>query len=108
MSIFPTSILLATDGSEEARLASDAAANLVASTGSELLVVCVGPGLPLYELPDYPARFEEVVAAQRQSAEMVLDEEVKRIEDAGATVKEPRLESDDKPERAIVRVGEEL
>jgi nucleotide-binding universal stress UspA family protein len=108
MSIFPTSILLATDGSEEARLASDAATNLVASTGSELLVVCVGPGLPLYELPDYPARFEEVVAAQRHRAEMVLDEEVKRIEDAGATVKEARLESDDKPERAIVRVGEEL
>ena len=108
MSIFPTRILLATDGSEGARLAADTATTLVASTGSELHVVCVGPGLPLYELPDYPARFEETVAAQNHEAQRVLDTEVERLEDAGAAVVEARLETDERPGRAIVRLAEEL
>jgi nucleotide-binding universal stress UspA family protein len=108
MSIFPTRILLATDGSEGARLAADTAATLAASTGSELHVVCVGPGLPLYELPDYPARFEEAVAAQEREAQVVLDAEVERLEGAGATIAAARLETDDRPDRAIVKLGEEL
>jgi nucleotide-binding universal stress UspA family protein len=108
MSIFPTRILLATDGSDGARLAADTAATLAASTGSELHVVCVGPGLPLYELPDYPARFEETVAAQEREAQVVLDAEVERLEDAGATIAAARLETDDRPDRAIVKLGEEL
>jgi Universal stress protein family len=41
MSIFPTRILLATDGSEEAQLAAKTAAELARSTGSELHVVLV-------------------------------------------------------------------
>jgi nucleotide-binding universal stress UspA family protein len=41
MSIFPTKILLATDGSEEAELASRTTADLAQSTGSELHVVYV-------------------------------------------------------------------
>ena len=108
MSVFSTRILVATDGSEGAQLASDTAATLAASTGSELSVVCVGPGLPLYEPPDYPARFEETVAAQKQVAQGVLDTEVKRLEDAGAAVAEARLETDDRPDRAIVRLAEDL
>jgi nucleotide-binding universal stress UspA family protein len=108
MSIFPTRILLATDGSEGARLAADTATTLVASTGSELHVVCVGPGLPLYELPDYPARFEETVAAQKHEAQRALDTEVERLEDAGAAVTEARLQTDERPDRAIVRLAEEL
>ena len=41
MSIFPTRILLATDGSEEAEFAARTAADLAAKTGSELHVVYV-------------------------------------------------------------------
>jgi nucleotide-binding universal stress UspA family protein len=41
MSIFPTKILLATDGSKEAELASRTAADLAQSTGSELHVLYV-------------------------------------------------------------------
>src|ERR671916_260876 len=41
MSIFPTKILLATDGSKEAELASKTAAELAQSTGSELHVLYV-------------------------------------------------------------------
>ena len=42
MSIFPTKILLATDGSREAELAATTAADLARSTGSELHVLYVG------------------------------------------------------------------
>ena len=56
MSIFPTKILLATDGSKEAQLAATTAADLAQRTNSELHVVTVGADLPLYELPDHPAR----------------------------------------------------
>ena len=42
MSIFPTRILLATDGSENAAHATDVAAQLSEETGSELHVLYVG------------------------------------------------------------------
>ena len=47
MSGFPTTILAATDGSEDATLAVRAAADLSGRTGSELHVVHVWPGPPL-------------------------------------------------------------
>jgi nucleotide-binding universal stress UspA family protein len=43
MSFFPTKILLATDGSEEAELAAQSAVQLANVTGSDLHVVLVGP-----------------------------------------------------------------
>jgi nucleotide-binding universal stress UspA family protein len=43
MRIFPTTILLATDGSEEAKLATQAATELSRETGSEVHVVYVLP-----------------------------------------------------------------
>src|SRR3712207_7399265 len=43
MSIFPTKILLATDGSEEARQATQAAAELSKETGSEVHIAYVLP-----------------------------------------------------------------
>jgi nucleotide-binding universal stress UspA family protein len=88
MSIFPTTILLATDGSAEAQLAASTAADLAQRTNSELHVATVGPDLPLYELPDYPARFEDVVREQRRQTQEVLEQQVKKIEDSGGTVNE--------------------
>ena len=108
MSIFPTKILLATDGSEEATLAATAAARLATRTGSELHVLTVGPEYPYYELPDYPVRFEEVVQAQRRETREVLDEQVRKIEESGGTVEEAHLEMGIPPGRAIVHLGEEL
>jgi nucleotide-binding universal stress UspA family protein len=52
MSIFPTRILLATDGSEEAELAALSAADLAEKTDSELHVVHVGV-VPFF-LESYP------------------------------------------------------
>ena len=39
MSVFPTQILLATDGSDEAKLATEAATELSKGTGSEVHLV---------------------------------------------------------------------
>jgi nucleotide-binding universal stress UspA family protein len=108
MSIFPTKILVATDGSEEAELAAATAVGLAKEGGSELHVLHVGPGLPLYELPDYPAHFEEVVEDQKQEAQRILDEQVRRVEDLGAAVAAAHLEMDERPARAIVETGEKL
>ena len=47
MSIFPTKILLAADGSQEAETAAATAINVAKSTNSELHVLTVGPGSPL-------------------------------------------------------------
>ena len=47
MTIFPTKVLLATDGSEEAALAAQTAVEIAAKTGSELHVTHVRiPTLP--------------------------------------------------------------
>jgi nucleotide-binding universal stress UspA family protein len=83
VSIFPTRILLATDGSAEAWLAATTAADLANSTDSELHVVHVA------ELrPTFLAQTEEEPAEYHREARRLLDEQVSRVEEAGGTVKE--------------------
>jgi nucleotide-binding universal stress UspA family protein len=86
MSIFPTKILLATDGSREAELAATTAADLAKSTNSELHVVHVG------ELqPTFLAQTEVEPAQLEREARQLLDEQVRRVEEAGGTVAEAHL-----------------
>jgi nucleotide-binding universal stress UspA family protein len=102
MSIFPTTILLATDGSEEAQLAATTAADLAKSTGSELHVVHVGE-MPLVYHPErhaYRAQYEE----HEKEAQQLLEAEVERIEGAGATVGQAHLRMG----RANARADEEI
>jgi nucleotide-binding universal stress UspA family protein len=107
MSIFPTTILLATDGSEEAKLASTTAADLAEKTNSELHVVTVGPDFPLYELPEHPADFEDVLRENRREAKEMLEQQAKRIEQSGGAVKETHLR-EGRAEEEIVEVAEEI
>ncbi|MDQ3922076.1 MAG: universal stress protein, partial [Actinomycetota bacterium] len=83
MSVFPTRVLLATDGSGEAALAARTAADLAKATASELHVVHVGEYLPTFfaETEMEPAQLE-------REARTLLDEQVNRIEAAGGTVTE--------------------
>jgi nucleotide-binding universal stress UspA family protein len=84
MSIFPTRILVATDGSREAELAVTTAADLAKSTDSELHVVHVGE-LPLVYHPErhaYRAEYE----AHEKEAQQLLEVQVERMEGAGATL----------------------
>jgi nucleotide-binding universal stress UspA family protein len=107
MSIFPTTILLATDGSEEAQLASTTAADLAEKTNSELHVLTVGPDYPLYELPEHPADFEDVLRENRREAKEMLEQQAKRIEESGGTVRETYIREGRAAEE-IVEVAEEI
>src|SRR5215213_2161186 len=91
MRIFPTKILLATDGSEDANQASSAAAELAKNTNSELHVVYVGhmPSV-FYESagaivldPDLQSRMEEDA---EEAARTKLKEQVQKIREAGTEV----------------------
>ena len=107
MSIFPTKILLATDGSEEAQLAATTAADLAQKTNSELHLITVGPDLPLYELTEHPADFEDVLRKNRREAKDMLEQQAKRIEESGVSVKETHLR-EGRAEKEIVELAEEL
>jgi nucleotide-binding universal stress UspA family protein len=112
MSIFPTKILLATDGSEEAQLALSTAVYQANSTNSELHVVTVGPWNPDPAYATHEASFrwqtyEEVTEAIGKEAQQILDEQVKKIEEAGGTVQVAHLKRGRK-DQEIVRLAEEI
>ena len=89
MSIFPTKILLATDGSREAQLAATTAADLAKSTGSELHVVHAGE-LPLVYHPErhaYRAEYEE----HEKESQRLLEAQVEPVNGTGATVAQAHL-----------------
>lgn len=103
MTLFPKRILVATDGSEEA---AGVAVELAESTGSELHVVHV---MLLPVTPPYPealGRREDLEWAEREAREL-LDEQVKKIEDAGGTVAGVHLR-EKLPAEEIVALAEEL
>ena len=108
MSIFPTKILLATDASKEASLAATTASDLAKSTGSELHVLHVGAGHPLYEASGVSGITGEVLEAQRREAQRVLDEQVRMVEGSGAPVEEAHLNIDERPDRTIVHLSEDI
>jgi nucleotide-binding universal stress UspA family protein len=107
MSIFPTTILLATDGSEEAQLAATTAADLAEKTNSELHVVTVGPDYPLYEVPEHPVGLEDVLRKNRREAKEMLKQQAKRIEESGGTVSETHLR-EGRADEEIVILAEEI
>jgi hypothetical protein len=90
MSIFPTKMLLATDGSEEAQLAAKTAAELARSTGSELHVIHVF----LWARPTAfdPISLDTTVhEAVDSRARERLEEIVRRIEASGGVVRRSHL-----------------
>ena len=117
MSIFPTKILLATDGSREAELAARTAADLANKTHSELHVVHafgiapVGP--PVYpeatelQSVEFEAESEQRQRISEQRAREVLETEVQKVRSAGGTVAgEHLVEGRVAPE--IVGLAEEI
>jgi nucleotide-binding universal stress UspA family protein len=106
MSIFPTTILLATDGSEEAQLAARTAADLAQRTDSELHVTTVGVGVPISATTS-PAHFEDVLRENRRQAQEVLEQQVKSIEESGGAVNETHLR-EGRAEEEIVELAEEI
>ena len=118
MSIFPTKVLLATDGSEEASSATQAAIEISEETGSELHVIHVygvAPIYPLYpeatdpggvELQD-PRLEEELENLSEQRAREVLDAAVEMVRSAGGPVAQAHLREGGVPHE-IVALAEDL
>src|SRR4051794_24828809 len=109
MSIFPTNILLATDGSEEAALAVRTAADIAQKTGSELHVVYIGSSLEYVgmgppEIGDIPAPTQEQLSAE---ARELLDAEVEQVKASGGTVAQAHL-GVGVPDPEIVNLAEEI
>lgn len=102
MAIFPTRVLLATDGSPDAALAANSAIELCERTGSELHVVHVGEYVPTFF-----AYTEEEPAELQRNAERLLEEQVERIRAAGGRVTESHLRLG-RPAEQIVALSEEL
>ena len=112
MSIFPTKILLATDGSEEAQLALSTAVDITTSTNSELHVVTVGPwnadpGYAVHEASFQWQTYEEVSEAIGKEVREILDKQVRKIEEAEGSVQEAYLRRGRK-DQEIVHLSEEI
>jgi nucleotide-binding universal stress UspA family protein len=109
MSVFPTTILLATDGSDEGKLATQAATDLSRETGSEVHVVYVLPspaqliGHHLY--PDDVR--ESLIGGAERDAETFLKDQAEQIGSDGGKVAETHLRSGD-PDKEILRTAESL
>ncbi len=102
---FPAKILLATDGSEEATLATQTATDLGERTGSELHVVHVGE-IPPTHYPDrhgYRALYEE----DEREARQLLEAQIEKMKAAGATVAQAHLRIGRADEEVVV-LAEEL
>src|SRR5215204_4461360 len=87
MSIFPTRILLATDGSEEAELADLRAVDLADATDSDLHVVHVGV-VPIF-LMSYPGTlgyYGKLYEQIEEESRKLLRKESWRVKVAGGTV----------------------
>jgi nucleotide-binding universal stress UspA family protein len=101
MSMFPTKILLATDGSEDAELAATTAVVLARRTASELHVVHTWRPVP-------SVHFDALIRREMErEAQEILDEQVKQIEGLGSTVAQPRLKEGGAAEE-IVAFAEEI
>ncbi len=104
MNNFPTTILLATDGSRDAELALAAAVELAVRTHSELHVVTVALGYPSYDVRN-PAVLDQVL----EQAEVILEDQVKKIEQAGGDVSQKHLRVAERyRSQQIVRVAQDI
>jgi nucleotide-binding universal stress UspA family protein len=90
MSIFPTTILLATDGSKEAELAASTAADLSAKTDSELHVIHVGE-VPFVYHPERHGGYHVEYEKAESQARQLLEAQVEKVRAAGATVAQAHL-----------------
>src|ERR687893_2070 len=119
MSVFPTRILLASDGSESAAHATPVAVELSKKTHSELHVLYVGEDAYSTPLP-YPeaadpawvvgedlAPLEEQGQQFEQVARQTLDAEVEKVRAVGGTVAQAHLRMGT-PAEEIVELAKEL
>ena len=110
MSIFPTTVLLAIDGSTEASLATEAAVEIAIKTRSELHLVYVrsDPLLTtLYEgeyprgVQDLDHEFDEELESAGRAAQEVLDAAVRKVDSLGGVVAQAHLVEGRAPQEIV-------
>ena len=109
MSIFPTQILLAIDGSDESKLAAQAATELSRETGSQVHLVYVLPTpaqLIGHHLYTDEVR-ESLIGGAERDAETFLKEQAEKVSSNGGKVADTHLRSGD-PDKEILRAAEAL
>jgi nucleotide-binding universal stress UspA family protein len=104
MGIFPTKILVATDGSESAAPAVRAAAELSSKTDSGIELVYVGKDISAPAAYNDPSSSETEAASE---ASELLDEVTKEIEDDGGRVVESHIVPGKSPAEEIVKLTRE-
>jgi nucleotide-binding universal stress UspA family protein len=107
--MYPTKILLATDGSKESTLAVRTAVELASSTGSELHVV---HAISTAARKPYPRRYErarseDILHRKRVAALVLLEEKVKQAEEMGGVGAASYYREGD-PVKEVLRLAEEL
>lgn len=114
MTVFPTKVLLATDGSEEAALAAQTASELAGKMACELHVVHVAipSSHPVfyegyYEGFDVQEHLQEEQQELDRRAQGRLDAQVRKIEAAGGSVVQAHLQIG-RPHEEIVTLAGEL
>jgi nucleotide-binding universal stress UspA family protein len=106
MSIFPTTILLATDGSKEAELAASTAADLSERTDSELHIIHVGV-VPLVYHPERHGGYHINYEKAESQARELLEAQVEKIKETGVTVTQAHLKMG-KADEEIVELAESM
>ena len=107
MSIFPTTILLATDGSKEAELAASTAADLSERTDSELHIIHVGE-VPLVYHPERHGGYHVVYDRAEAQARELLEAQVEKMKAAGAAVTQAHLKMGSRADQEIVELAESM
>ncbi len=119
MSIFPTKILLASDGSETGTHAMEVAVEFCEQTGSELHLVYVGEDAysatlvyPEAADPEWVEREGPVLTGQlqqqfEQMSRRVLDTQAEKVREAGGTIAQAHLRMGEAATQ-IVDLAEEL
>jgi nucleotide-binding universal stress UspA family protein len=94
MSTFPTKILLASDGSQNAAKAAQMASDIANTSDSELHVLHIGNMKDFHIAPGAEQSFSArsgTLGEIREKAEKRLDEAVKQVEQVGGTVTQSHL-----------------
>lgn len=104
MSAYPTKIVVATDGSDESKLAGRRAAELAAQSGAELHVIHVGLLSP-WTHPDTlsPQQYQRL----KDEAQKRLDAEVKDVEAAGGKITRSYVRMG-RVDSEVIRLSEEI
>lgn len=107
--MFPTEILLATNGSPEAVVAEEAAVELAVGTGSALHVVFVVNTIPQLPYPHATARerSKAILEAKKLAGLRLLDNRVRRIRELGGEVAASHYR-EGSPDKEVAGLGKEL